>query len=526
MAKVPRYVQDRLVTSLVGVPTLDSSSANLAGNIADNSQRLAGGYMQLAAKKQKEIDAAEAKLQNINDTLTAYQESTALETQMWTMIDDYKKKYVNDPKTGLDMIRREGSGIIQQGLDKFNDNPAVKEKMAGILTNSLRGKLNEVNSWRIAQDTANSKIKVQNIFNQLYTQASSTTDFARIQELMNFADYTEDESGDLFGDYVNYTYGAKGPEELYKAKQGIAEAFILGMLDRKECNQAKAMIESGKLDNYMDPETKHKYLNMANNVIKAEEKQERMDNMFEIFDIKQNAAILASQGNYTISQSIADNNRIAALGGKPTTSITTQGIKGEKTRAKQEYDLNRSKAIEDITKTLGGMTKKGKLDPELELKDIIEFQNKVEGYRPYLTNSEYKTYMTKVNEPKVKRIKKMGKNIFGMPYGEISGKDTYSRSYLAIYNFAEKAYAGVDNKHNAINNMITDFVKYANQLENKQGKEITQQQAANLCNKVIMDQRRRTNRALNNIPEGGRIMQDKYGKRVKVYPDGRYEPLN
>ena len=134
--------------------------------------------------------------------------------------------------------------------------------------------------------------------------------------------------------------------------------------------------------------------------------------------------------------------------------------------------------------------------------------------------------MTKVNEPKVKRIKKMGKNIFGMPYGEMSGRDTYSRSYLAIYNFAEKAYAGKDNRYNAINNMITDFVRYADQLENRQGKEMTQQQAANLCNKVIMDQRRRSNPALNNIPETGQIMQDKNGRRVKVYPDGRYEPLN
>ena len=325
---------------------------------------------------------------------------------------------------------------------------------------------------------------------------------------------------------VSTTYVGAGPEEIENVKRGIAEAYILGMLDRKECNQAKAMIESGKLDAYMDPETKHKYLKMADSVIKAEEKQERMDNMFEIFDIKQNAAILANQGKYSISQSIADNKRIVALGGKPTTSLTTQGVRSEKIQTQQAYKANRSKALEDITNTLGGMTKKGKLDPELELKDIVEFQNKIEAYRPYLTDSEYKTYMTKVNEPKVKRIKKMGKNIFGMPYGEMSGRDTYSRSYLAIYNFAEKAYAGKDNRYNAINNMITDFVRYADQLENRQGKEMTQQQAANLCNKVIMDQRRRSNPALNNIPETGQIMQDKNGRRVKVYPDGRYEPLN
>lgn len=525
MARVPRYVQDRLASSLVGVPNLDMSGANLAENIEGNSARLANASMQLAAKKQREIDAANAKLQNVNDTLTAYEASTALETQMWEMIDKNKKEYINDPKSGMELIQQEGSAMIREGLSKYDNNPAVKEKMAGILTNSLRGKLNEVNSWRIAQDTANAKIKIQNTFNQLYTQAAGTSDANRVLGMINA--FVDDGTQEMdFNNLINYTYGPKGPEEIENVKRGIAEAYILGMLDRKECNQAKAMIESGKFDAYMDPETKHRYLKMADSVIKAEEKQERMDNMFEIFDIKQNAAILASQGKYSISQSIVDNKRIVALGGKPTTSLTTQGTRSEKIQAQQEYKANRSKALKDITDTLGGMTKKGKLDPELELKDIVEFQNKIEGYRPYLTDSEYKTYMTKVNEPKVKRIKKMGKNIFGMPYGEMSGRDTYSRSYLAIYNFAEKAYAGKENRYNAINNMITDFVKYADQLENRQGKEMTQQQAANLCNKVIADQRRRTNPALNNIPETGRIMQDKYGKRVKVYPDGRYEPLN
>lgn len=525
MARVPRYTQDRLASSLVGTPNLDLSGYNLAKTIEGDSLQLAQSFNQLAVKKQKEIDAANAKLQNVNDTLTAYEKSTALETQMWEMIDKNKKEWINDPKSGLEMIQREGSAMIQQGLAEFDNNPSVKEKMAGILTNSLRGKLNEVNSWRIAQDTANAKVKIQNTFNQLYTQASGTSDFNRVQSMINA--FVDDGTREMdFNNLINFTYGAKGPEEIENVKRGIAEAYILGMLDRKECNQAKAMIESGKLDAYMDPETKHKYLKMADSVIKAEEKQERMDNMFEIFDIKQNAAILANQGKYSISQSIADNKRIVALGGKPTTSLTTQGVRSEKIQTQQAYKANRSKALEDITNTLGGMTKKGKLDPELELKDIVEFQNKIEAYRPYLTDSEYKTYMTKVNEPKVKRIKKMGKNIFGMPYGEMSGRDTYSRSYLAIYNFAEKAYAGKDNRYNAINNMITDFVRYADQLENRQGKEMTQQQAANLCNKVIMDQRRRSNPALNNIPETGQIMQDKNGRRVKVYPDGRYEPLN
>ena len=112
-----------------------------------------------------------------------------------------------------------------------------------------------------------------------------------------------------------------------------------------------------------------------------------------------------------------------------------------------------------------------------------------------------------------------------MPQGDLKGNDPYNKSYLAIYNFAEKTYAGKDNKDHAISNMLCDFVNYAEQLENKQGKEITLQQAQNLCNKVILDQRKRTNPKLNNIPENGIEMVDKNGRRVKMYANGKYEIL-
>lgn len=530
MAKVNSYVQDKLASSLGYVPNMDVSGANLAGEIAQDSGQLASAAMTLAVQKEKEVKAKRDRLENINNTLTAYERSTEAETKMWEMIDKNKEKYITDPKSGMEVIREEGSALIRQYIDDSKGNPAVAEKMAGILTNSFRGKLSEVNSWATAQDTANAKVKIENTVNQLYTQAAGTNDFSRVLEMINAFIPEFDENGNPikemdFNNLINFTYGAKGPEYIEKVKSGLAEAYVLGALDRGEYNTVKEILNAGTFDKYMDPETKHKYHNMANGLIKAEERQERMDNMMSIFDIKQNAVIKASNGEYKISDAIADNKRIEALGGKPTTMITNLGVQGEKKIAKQEYEVKRQNAIKTITEEFGKITKKGKIDPELQLKDIIEFQNLIEANKAYLTNAEYKSYMTKVNEPKVKRIRKMGKNIIGMPHGEMAGKDTYSKSYLAIYNFAEKAYAGKDNRFNAINNMITDYVKYAEQLENKQGRELTQQQAQNLCNKVIADQRRRTNPSLNNIPESGRIMKDKNGRTVKMYPNGRYEIL-
>lgn len=532
MAKVNPYVQDKLASSLGIMPGMDTSGAELAQNLGKSVDQVQNQALNIYVAKKQEAAKNKAKLEDINHTLSAYEKSMAVESDLWGMIDKTKEEYINDPESGMEVIRLSGQATIRQAIESEN-NSAVKEKMVGVLTNSFRGKMNEVNSWKLAQDTANASNKIQNTFNQMYTVAASSSDWNRVQELINAVDSSEnnwdregsEDSKEVFKDYVNFTYGKKGLEELDKAKRGMAAAYILGMIDRGECEQAKAVLDTNKLDAYMDPETKHKFRNMADGVIKAKEKQERMDNMFQIFDIKQNAVIKASTGDYTIKDAVADNEKIKALGGTPTTSITNAGVKGEKVHTVQEYKEKNRQSLETLNKEFEGLLKKGKVDPEAELKDILAFQNKVESCKRYLTPQQYQSYMSKLSEPRIKRLKKMGKNIFGMPQGEIAGNDPTHKSYLAIYNFAHKAYAGKDNQQHAITNMLLDFSKYAEQLEHKQGKPITQQQANNLCNKVISDQRRRTNPYLNNIPKEGRVMMDKYGHKVRVYADGRHEPI-
>lgn len=83
MAKVNPYVQDALASSLGIMAKPDTSGVELSQNIENNSGKLAQAAFNLAAQKQREVEAQRAKLQNINDTLTAYQKATEAETQMW-----------------------------------------------------------------------------------------------------------------------------------------------------------------------------------------------------------------------------------------------------------------------------------------------------------------------------------------------------------------------------------------------------------------------------------------------------------
>ncbi|UKI40487.1 MAG: hypothetical protein L6V95_09855 [Candidatus Melainabacteria bacterium] len=216
MAKVNPYVQDKLASSLGIMPNIDTSNVELAQSLGKNVDQLQSQMLNIYVAKKQEAQKNKAKLEDINHTLSAYEKSMAVESDLWGMIDKTKEEYINDPESGMEVIRLSGQATIRQAIES-EDNLAVKEKMVGVLTNSFRGKMNEVNSWKLAQDTANASNKIQNIFNQMYTVASSSSDWNRVQELIDVMDSTEknwdrngkDENTEVFKNYVNFVYGKK-----------------------------------------------------------------------------------------------------------------------------------------------------------------------------------------------------------------------------------------------------------------------------------------------------------------------------
>ena len=164
MAKVNPYVQDRLASSLGIMPGMDTSGAELAQSLGKSVDQVQNQALNIYVAKKQEAAKNKAKLEDINHTLSAYEKSMAVESNLWGMIDKTKEEYINDPESGMEVIRLSGQATIRQAIESEN-NPAVKEKMVGVLTNSFRGKMNEVNSWKLAQDTANASNKIQNTFN-------------------------------------------------------------------------------------------------------------------------------------------------------------------------------------------------------------------------------------------------------------------------------------------------------------------------------------------------------------------------
>lgn len=526
--KVPQYTQDKLASSIVPV-VVDNSAAELTGRLNKNTQTIANATFELSAKKQKEVDALNAKIKNVNDTLTAYDMSISIENEMYDLIEQEKAENINNPQLALKNVEEKGRELISQRMSELDSKTdiAVKEKMAGIVTNSFRGKLSEMRTWQMGQDTANAQGKIESVINSLCTRASKSGDLKTLQECLNFDSRTTEE-GQTYSDAIKLAYGKKGVEFIQKSKNEIAKSYVLGLLDRKSPNQVSAVLNSGTLDNYLDPEDRLSLKKMSKTMIDAQNAAAKRDMFFEKYSIKENATLLSASGEYTPSMYVADKKRLAQLDGKASdyNVILSKFMASNKINQKENYEANKRVAHDKITKELAAITgKSGNIKADTDLERIVNFQTLVEENRDYLTPEQYDNYMVKLTKSRVNRIKGMRTDVFGRPQGELKGDDNYSKGYTQIYKFAQTNYGKDNNKRiDAVNNMVGEFVKQAERVEAQSGKPLTEAQMQSIVQGCQRRQAQRTNPILQNLPKNGAVFEDKTtGKRYRIYPDGRKE---
>ena len=190
MAKVPQYTQDKLASSIMPV-VVDNSAAQLTGHLKGNVDKIADTTFKLAAEKQKEVDAINAKIKNVNDTLTAYDRSIAIENEMYDIIEEEKANNINNPQLAVKNVETRGRELIATRMAELDNTTdiAVKEKMAGIITNSFRGKLSELHTWQVGQDTANAQGKIDSMNAKMKTL--EIQDFFEKENLISREDVQE-----------------------------------------------------------------------------------------------------------------------------------------------------------------------------------------------------------------------------------------------------------------------------------------------------------------------------------------------
>ena len=207
---------------------VDNSAAQLTGHLKGNVVKIADTTFKLAAEKQKEVDAINAKIKNVNDTMTAYDRSFAIENEMYDIIEEEKANNINNPQLAVKNVEARGRELIATRMAELDNTTdiAVKEKMAGIITISFRGKLGELHTWQVGQDTANAQGKIDSMINGLMTRASKSGSLETLAECLNFDNYI-DANGNPLSDSIKMAYGNKGVKEIQKAKENIAESYIM-----------------------------------------------------------------------------------------------------------------------------------------------------------------------------------------------------------------------------------------------------------------------------------------------------------
>lgn len=530
MARVPQYVQNKLASSITPV-VVDNSAAQLTEQLNNNVGKIAQSALALSVKKQKEVDEINARIKSVNDTLTAYDRTIAIENQLYDIIDEEKSNNIDNPQLAVKNIEQRGRDLIADEMSKLSDTTdlAVKEKMGGIITNSFRGKLSELHSWQISQDTANAQSKVDSMIGGLCTRVNKSSDVSTLAKCLDFANQ-KDINGKPLSDSIKMAYGTKGEKKIKEAQEEIAKAYVFGLLDRKSPKQVNAILNSGALDNYLSPADQHSLRNMAKTMVNAQQSAAKRDSFFEIYNIKENATLLAASGEYTPSMYEADKKRIRALGGKASdyNVILAKQVSSDKTASKRDFAQKQIEAHDKVISAWAKISgKTGKISANAELEDIIKFQNLVEENRPYFTGEQYDNYMIKLSKSRVKRIKDMRTDIWGNPQGVLKGDDEISKGYNQIFKYTKENYKNDDNKRiEATNDMVGEFIKRVERTETNNGKPLTEGERQSIITGIINRQAQKSNPYLQNLPKEGKLFKDKTtGKVIRLYPDGRREVI-
>lgn len=542
MAKIPGYTQNKLASSLVGVAPVDLSGGDTMRAIAGDANQvssaaLAYGAQQIqqdriaTAKKEAEIKALEAKQQNTFDEIEAYQVSVDTEAKLWQMIDQTKIDYAHSPADGLKHIQDEGNDLIINTLNAIPSN-GVKEKAAGIIMNSYRGKLSEFHTWSRAQSTANAQTQLGGAMDTLAQQAGRSTDFGQIQQLLTKADSAKGN--------MELAFGAKAPDIINKSKTNIAKSYIMGMLDRGQPQQVAATLDSGAFDSMIDTNSRVTLKKAAGAMIKAQDEVNNFDKTLQVVGIKQRIAIAKADGSYTPSMGVEAKAKLVELQGTKSDFSTIisadidyiNGIK-KKVAEKEKRDTL-GHLYEEYYKLTGGgddidgkKNGKTKLNPNVELEDVVKFQNEVEKAQSKLSPQEYEKFMAKLTKSKTDRLNKMGRGMFGLPQCELNNKDEFSGGYKYMYDWSKKHITDNDKRVEILDYMTSTFIKAVDQVEkNNKGKPLTSEQKWRVIKEIQHRAAKKINPHLSNLPATGQRMADANGNQIIAYPDGSIERLS
>lgn len=247
MARIPQYQQQRLTSSVVGVPQIDNSGAIIAQSVEKAAGQVADASFAIAAKRQEALDSVEAATQLTNYKIGAMD-----------AFKQHQTTYANDPSQKTKIFQDQLSEQLNNQLSGIK-NDRVKAAVQRGAQNDIQDMIGQQLNWAYKQEVNVAGAKIAQNTNNLAYQANAIASDGTIQfeEKLQMMD-------DIFNTHKDNIMAAGGvlsPEQHSKfqadGQQSIAKGFIYGMIDKNPA-QANVLLNSDYFSKVLSPDDLHK----------------------------------------------------------------------------------------------------------------------------------------------------------------------------------------------------------------------------------------------------------------------------
>lgn len=148
MAKIPEYQQRQLESSIVGVPSLDTSGKRIAAAVTDLGETGMDVFGKQVAERQNALDAVEANKQ-----------ATDFEVELEKTYRAHQQNNAADPVGKTDMFKAEAEQLLAERV-KNTKGKSAQQSVTMIGQRILGNKLAQEGKWALDQQSNNALVDV------------------------------------------------------------------------------------------------------------------------------------------------------------------------------------------------------------------------------------------------------------------------------------------------------------------------------------------------------------------------------
>lgn len=285
MPKIPRFDQQRIASSVVGTPGVDTSGAKVFESLAQAAQGVQSQAAQLIQaenviryRAQQEQKRKDEELKNAQDAAELAQHQFQLDSGLDNLRTNIESEHKDAPTMAAKAYEQQGKIVVDRYVEAHITDPKMKAALIKSGYGSLRDSMSRVQDWSFSQRNENIRVGGENLLIE-YARELGTKN--TLQELMDYRQKFDAKYGETHR-------GVLGAEQWNKKE---ADAFADGIVNhlaklvREDPDRATEELSDPSVEKHV-PQTR---LNDVTKEIRTEARRVRAERAFQL-RTAQNAA--------------------------------------------------------------------------------------------------------------------------------------------------------------------------------------------------------------------------------------------